>query len=112
MKRPISSIARVVLGLALFATPVAGQTMRSTTVTRQRHAIKDLNARIEFVAGTLTLRAAHGATLYSMNLQYDADRYSPVSQFDAGTASLVLGVRNVGNSGLRVPGCRSRRRTG
>lgn len=102
MKHRIAVCSRVVLGLAIFTTPLAGQTMRSTTVTRQRHAIKDLNARIEFAAGTLTLRAARGTTLYSMNLQYDADRYSPVSRFDAATNGLVLGVQNVGNSGLRV----------
>jgi hypothetical protein len=76
--------------------------MRSTTVTRQRHQLGDLNARIEFAAGTLTLRAARNTALYSMNLQYDADRYSPVSRFDPASNSLVLGVQNVGNSGLRV----------
>jgi hypothetical protein len=102
MKRPISNLAGLVLGLALLTTPLAGQTMRSTTVTRQRHDIKDLNARIEFAAGTFTLRAARGTALYSMNLQYDADRYLPISQFDAAANSLVLGVQNVGNSGLRV----------
>jgi hypothetical protein len=92
----------VIVGLLLLATPLAGQTMRSTTVTRQRQGINDLNARIEFAAGTLTLRAARGGALYNMNLQYDADRYSPISRFDAATSGLVLGVQNVGNSGLRV----------
>jgi hypothetical protein len=76
--------------------------MRSTTVTRQRGATRDLNAKIEFAAGTLTLRAARGAALYRMDLRYDADRFSPVSRFDAATGGLVLGVQNVGNSGLRV----------
>ena len=102
MKRPTTVVARGLLALALFATPLAGQTMRSTTATRQRQAINDLNARIEFAAGTLTLRPARAATLYRMDLQYDADRYSPISRFEAATNGLVLGVQNVGASGLRV----------
>ena len=88
--------------LLVVAAPLAAQTMRSTTVTRQRHTIGDLNARIEFAAGTLTLRAARGSALYGMSLQYDAERYSPVSRFDPSSNGLVLGVQNVGNSGLRV----------
>jgi hypothetical protein len=76
--------------------------MRSTTVSRQRHDIRDLNARIEFAAGTLTLRPARSSALYTMNLQYDVDRYSPVSRFDPATNALVIGVQNVGNAGLRV----------
>lgn len=102
MKNRLGRVTQVGLGLLLLAAPLAGQTMRSTTSTRQRHAIKDLNARIEFAAGTLTLRAARGTTLYNMNLQYDADRYSPISRFDAASNALVLGVQNVGNAGLRV----------
>jgi hypothetical protein len=95
---PVSAI----LALLLLAAPLAAQSMRSTTVTRQRGSIRDLNAKIEFAAGTLTLRAARGSALYNMNLKYDADRYSPVSRFDPATGGLVLGVQNVGNSGLRV----------
>ena len=102
MYRRIKAFARLATGLLLVATPLAAQTMRSTTVSRQRHSIRDLNARIEFAAGTLTLRAARGSALYSMNLQYDVERFSPVSRFDPATSSLVLGVQNVGNSGLRV----------
>lgn len=89
-------------GLLLAGSPLAGQTMRSTTVTRQRHDLRDLNARIEFAAGTLTLRAARSNALYGMNLQYDADRFVPVSRFDPATNGLTLGVRNIGNAGLRV----------
>jgi hypothetical protein len=95
-------LVRACLGLILVATPLAGQTMRSTTATRQRHDIRELNARIEFAAGTLTLRAARGGALYGMNLQYDADRFVPLSRFDPATNSLRLGVQNIGNSGLRV----------
>lgn len=96
------TFARAAALLLVVSAPLAAQTMRSTTVTRQRHGIGDLNARIEFAAGTLTLRAARGSALYGMSLQYDADRYSPVSRFDPSSKGLVLGVQNVGNSGLRV----------
>ena len=102
MYRRFRAFARIAAGLLVVATPLAAQTMRSTTVSRQRHSIRDLNARIEFAAGTITLRPARGPVLYSMNLQYDADRFSPVSRFDPATSGLVLGVQNVGNAGLRV----------
>lgn len=99
---PLRATLGTVAALIVVASPLAAQTMRSTTVTRQRHDLGDMNARIEFAAGTLTLRAARNTALYSMNLQYDADRYSPVSRFDPAGNNLVLGVQNVGNSGLRV----------
>jgi hypothetical protein len=76
--------------------------MRSTTVARQRQEIRDLSARIEFAAGTLTVRPARNAALYRMDLQYDTERYAPVSRFDAASGELVLGVQNIGTSGLRV----------
>ena len=102
MSSRTTTFARAAALLLVVSAPLAAQTMRSTTVTRQRHGIGDLNARIEFAAGTLTLRAARGSALYGMSLQYDADRYSPVSRFDPSSKGLVLGVQNVGNSGLRV----------
>jgi hypothetical protein len=100
--KPRIPVLSAILALLLLAAPLAAQSMRSTTVTRQRGSIRDLNAKIEFAAGTLTLRAARGSALYNMNLKYDADRYSPVSRFDPATGGLVLGVQNVGSSGLRV----------
>lgn len=102
MNSPLSRLARAGLALIVVAAPLAAQTMRSTTVTRQRHETRDLNARIDFAAGTLTLRAARGSALYRMNLQYDAERFSPVSRFDPATGELTLGVQNIGNGGLRV----------
>jgi Cell wall-active antibiotics response 4TMS YvqF len=89
-------------GLILLASPLAGQTMRSTTVSRQRHGIEDLNARIEFAAGSLTLRAGRSPALYTMNLQYDTERFAPLSRFDSRTGAVTLGVQNIGSAGLRV----------
>jgi hypothetical protein len=89
-------------GVLLGAAPLRAQTMRSTTVTRQRHNIKELNARIEFGAGTFTLRAGRTPSLYSMQLQYDSDRFAPVSRFEPDGNELTLGLENVGNAGLRV----------
>ena len=37
-----------------------------------------------------------------MRLAYDADRYAPVSRFDAGTGEVRLGLASVGGSGIRV----------
>ena len=76
--------------------------MRSTSVARHRHGEKALNARIEFSAGTVTLRAAKSPALYRMDLLYDIERFAPVSRYTGAGNRLALGVENVGNAGLRV----------
>jgi hypothetical protein len=37
-----------------------------------------------------------------MDVLYDGDRYLPVSEFDAGRTGVVLGLRAIGEGGLRV----------
>ncbi|MEO8201199.1 MAG: hypothetical protein ABI679_11805 [Gemmatimonadota bacterium] len=99
---PFRSAVVAFAGL-LFGVPVvSAQTMRTTTVTRQRHGEKSLNAKIDFGAGMLTLRAGTSPALYRMSLRYDAERFSPVSRFSSADNQLVLGVQNVGTGGLRV----------
>jgi len=98
-----SRFTLVALAVALSAPSLlSGQEMRSTSVSRQRHDVRDLNTRIEFAAGTLTLRAARSSVLYAMDLVYDTERYAPLSTFQAESAELALGVQSIGNAGLRV----------
>jgi hypothetical protein len=71
-------------------------------VSRQQHGEKQFTARIDFAAGTVTLRPATTGTLYNMRLRYDVERFIPLSRYDAERAQLVLGTQSVGNGGLRV----------
>ncbi|MEO8294808.1 MAG: hypothetical protein ABI613_04765 [Gemmatimonadota bacterium] len=91
-----------ITGLLPGTAVASAQTMRNTTVSRQRHGEETLNARIEFGAGTFTLRPTNSTALYRMALLYDAERFSPVSTFTSDNQQLFLGVQNVGNGGLRV----------
>jgi hypothetical protein len=95
----------LILGLTsilLVTSTALSQTMRTTTVSRQRQGERSLNARIDFGSGTFTLRATNSTVLYRMALVYDADRFSPISSFTTANQQLVLGVQHVGNGGLRV----------
>jgi hypothetical protein len=91
-----------IAGTLSAASLSSAQTMRSTSVSRQQHGEKELTARIDFAAGTVTVRPATPGTLYGMRLRYDAERFTPLSQFTAGTSYLVLGTQSVGDGGLRV----------
>lgn len=91
-----------IAGTLSVASLSSAQTMRSTSVSRQQHGEKELTARIDFAAGTVTVRPATPGTLYGMRLRYDAERFTPLSQFTASTSHLVLGTQSVGDGGLRV----------
>ncbi len=78
------------------------QEMRDYSVARQRHGESRLQARLEFAAGTIQIAAGRDDQLYSMQLRYDPERFSPISRFNGGDGSLALGITNAGKSGLRV----------
>ena len=49
-----------------------------------------ITARVEYAcAGTLRLAPATGTDLYRLVMPYDAERYTPLSAFDAGNARCV-----------------------
>jgi hypothetical protein len=89
-------------GVLLLPTALRAQTMRTTSVSRQQHGEKEFSAKIDFAAGTVTVRPATTGTLYSMRLRYDTERYTPLSHFNSDTRQVVLGTQSVGDGGLRV----------
>ena len=97
---------RAALGAAalLLALPASAtsQSMRDFTTARQLHGEDRLVTRLDFAAGTLRLRPGSTRELYRMRLAYDADRFAPVSRFDAGAGEVRLGLASVGGSGIRV----------
>jgi hypothetical protein len=94
--------ASVTLGLCLWAGALQAQTMRPFTTFRQLHGETRLNARVEYGAGSLRIEPGEPGQLYRMNLSYDEARFVPVSDFDASSGTVVLGLRAAGEGGVRV----------
>lgn len=90
------------VGLCLWAGAAQSQTMRPFSTFRQLHGETRLSARIEYGAGSLRVEPGLPGELYRMNLSYDEDRFVPISDFDASSRSVVLGVRARGEGGVRV----------
>jgi hypothetical protein len=78
------------------------QTMRPFVTFRQLHGETRLAARLDFAAGRLRLAPGRGAELYRMSLSYDAERFVPLSYYEASANAVALGVDAVGGAGLRV----------
>ena len=92
----------VTLGFFLWAGAAHAQTMRPFSTFRQLHGETRLQARIEYGAGSLRVEPGPPGELYHMNLSYDEDRFVPVSDFDASSRTVVLGLRAAGQGGVRV----------
>lgn len=88
--------------MMLWAASASAQSMRPFSTFRQSHGETRLKARLEYAAGSLRLAPSESGELYRMDLSYDDDRFVPVSDFDAATGSVVLGLRAAGNGGVRV----------
>ncbi len=94
--------AALTLGLWLWAGAAHAQTMRPFSTFRQLHGETRLNARVEYGAGSLRVEPGQPGQLYHMSLSYDEDRFVPVSDFDASSRTVVLGLRAAGQGGVRV----------
>jgi hypothetical protein len=78
------------------------QTMRPFSTFRQHHGETRLTARLEYGAGSLRVEPGPPRELYRMNLSYDQDRFVPVSDFDASSRVVSLGLKARGEGGVRV----------
>jgi len=81
---------------------VGAQTLKRFSTTRQFHGEVRLAAAIEFGGGTLTLGAGAPTSLYAMDVAYDAARFQPVSNWDAGGTAVTLGLTNLDNGSIGV----------
>lgn len=86
----------VVLALALAARGAMAQAMRDFSTSRQLHGETRLDAHVEYGAGTLHIMPSASGNLYRMRVSYDAERFVPLSAFDAGTGSAHLGLQSTG----------------
>ena len=99
------------LALCLGVAAADAQSTRPFSTYRQWHGETRLHARIEYAAGALRVAAARPAELYRMDVLYDGERYEPVSDFDASSTAVVLGLQAAGGGGLRVVSGKQLRQT-
>lgn len=88
--RPFRTAA---LGALLLATVVPGasaQEWRTMSVSRQIAGESRLEVDLRHAAGTLRIHPVEGRTLYSMNLEYDAEVFDPVADYEGGKVSLGI----------------------
>jgi hypothetical protein len=86
----------------LSAGTAEAQSMRPFSTFRQLHGETRLTARLEYAAGNLQVAPAAETQLYRMDLAYDHRRYLPISDYDAQSGSVLLGLKPAGEGGVRV----------
>lgn len=96
--------AAVVVGAILLSAPLHAQTMRNYSVGRPVAGASQppLRALLEFGAGRVLVRASTGSALYDARIRYDAERFTPIHQYEPRTGALRLGLESVGRAGIRV----------
>jgi hypothetical protein len=104
MKAP-RSLGAGALTLATLAGAGAAahaQDYRTATESRQRRGEEALVASVQFGVGEFKLRPGPERVLYRVNLRYDAGAFEPVSDYDADTRRLRVGVEGLNPRGNRV----------
>lgn len=94
-------VAAILAAFALAAPPLAAQTWRTLTRSRQIEGDERLSVEIKFAMGTVRVEPASGGTLYAARLHYDADLFEPVMRYDARSRSLRLGIEGLNRSQKR-----------
>ncbi len=95
--------ALVVIGGLFGATQLVAQSMYSYSTVRQWHGETRLAAAIDFAAGTIRLAPAQGSVLYRLDVEYDQERFHPLSRYTSDGQRVTLGLEPVGEWELRVP---------
>lgn len=80
--------------VALLATAGAAeaQTWRTVQSARQLLDRSALDVHIRYGAGELHLGPSSGSMLYEMDMRYDEDNFTPLTEYDASERTLRLGV--------------------
>ena len=102
MKIPV--LAQATAWALLATAPLGAQTMRNYSASRPvaEAAQPPLRAVLEFGAGRVLVRASTGNALYDARLRYDAERFTPIHQYQPRTGTLRLGLESIGRAGFRV----------
>lgn len=84
--------ALLVGGLLAAAGAAEAQEWRTATSSRQRAGEDRLAVEVEYAAGNLSVRPGEGDLLYRMRMRYDAEKFTPIAEFDAERRSVRLGL--------------------
>ncbi len=93
----------VLAAVGMLHAPIAAQSMRTVTTSRQITSRDEVRVSVAYGAGRFTVRSLDDGLLYRMNLTYDEDIYEPVAEFSGNR--LVLGVDSR-RGGVRLRGHR------
>lgn len=72
-----------------------GQSWRTVTMSRQLSGESDMDVRIRYGAGRLSIESAEPGALYRMHLRYDEETFEPVARYSG--HRLDLGVESIRN---------------
>ncbi len=100
--RGFPACAMALAALAGAGAAAQAQDYRTATESRQRRGEEALVVNVRFGVGEFRLRPGPDRMLYRMNLRYDARAFEPVSDYDAGTRRLRVGVEGLNHRGNRV----------
>jgi hypothetical protein len=92
----------VTSSVAIGASPLAAQTMRTMSVSRPMGGERMLRVTLDYTGGSLIVAPASDGALYGLQLRYDADRSAPINRYDARTGILHIGLTPSGGAALRV----------
>jgi len=93
---PFGALVAGSLLLAGFAFPAGAQSWRSVTMSRQVAGEEEVDVRVRFGVGRLSIRPGEPGALYRMHLSYDEETFEPVARYEGGR--LDLGVEGTKHS--------------
>ena len=82
--------------------PLAAQSMRTVTMSRQLTDDDEVRVSVEYGAGRFSIRSLGDGLLYRMNLTYDEDAFEPVAEYSDGR--LELGIESIRGARFRDRG--------
>lgn len=98
----LATVAVTVLAAGAALEPLAAQSMRTVTMSRQLTGDDEVRVSVEYGAGRFTVRSLDEGLLYRMNLTYDEDAFEPVAEFSDGR--LDLGIESIRGARFRDRG--------
>jgi hypothetical protein len=98
----LATLAVTLLAAGAALEPLAAQSMRKVTMSRQISTDDEVRVSVEYGAGHFSVRSLDEGLLYRMNLTYDEDAVEPVAEFSDGR--LELGIESIEGARFRDRG--------
>ncbi|HUF77198.1 MAG TPA: hypothetical protein VMM35_13010 [Longimicrobiales bacterium] len=98
----VAAAALTALVAGTLAQPLAAQSMRTVTMSRQLTGDDEVRVSVEYGAGRFSVRSLDDGLLYRMNLTYDEDAFEPVAEYTDNR--LDLGIESIRGARFRDRG--------